>query len=282
MGNLIEFFKRNLHYFLLVLLLILCIVLIGKNISYNSYRFAQLCQNITNPIQKTWSELLRRFTLAQENEELTQQNIALMREQKNMFIIRDDTLSAQLPSAVSPAGEKIRLYDYIHAHVIYKTIDREINYIIVDKGTNDSICKDMAAVSTTGIVGVVSDVSKNFATIIPVLHPLSQISAIVQPANQLGAIVWEDTDPQIAFLKNIPQHMEIDVGDSVFTSGYSNIFPKGILIGTVKSITNGSKTGFLTIKVYLSTDFSKLNTIYLIANLHKSEIDCLKANFKNE
>lgn len=282
MGHLIDFFKRNLHYFLLVILIILGIILIDKNMSYDGYRFARFCQNITNPIQKTWSGILRRFRLTQENEALIQQNITLMREHENMFISKEDTTFSRINPDVSPNSTTSRLYDYTYAHVIYNTVGRTANYIIIDKGTEDGICKDMAAISTAGVVGVVSDVSRHFATILPILHPISQISSIVQPANQLGALAWGGKDPQIAYLQYIPQHLEINIGDSVFTSGYSNIFPKGILVGTVKEIVNSHKTGFLTVKVKLATDYTKLNTLYLITNLYKTEIDSLKANFKNE
>lgn len=282
MNNLIEFFKNNFHYFLLGILLILSFVMIGHSMSYDSYKFGNFCQSITGPIQKSWSETLHRFHLGQENEELTKQNIALLREQKNMFLYKSDTTLTKMSQIDSLHTTSIRMYDYTYAHVIYKTTDQTFNYIIVDKGAKDGIARDMAVTSTNGVVGVVSDVSSHFATVISLLHPDSRISAVVMPANQIGTVIWEGNDPEVAYLENIPQHLEINIGDSVLTSGYSNIFPKGILVGTVKAKYNNKKTSFLTIKVKLATNFNKLNTVYLINNIYKPEIDSLKANFKNE
>ncbi len=282
MNNLIEFFKKNFHYFLLAVLLVVSLVMMGKSMAYSKYKFARGCQNVVGPIQKSWSEMIHRFRLGKENDALTQQNIALMRERDNLFIQKEDTTLTMMSVADSLHPKRTRLYDYTYAHVIFKTTDQAFNYLIIDKGSGDGICRDMAVTCPQGVVGVVSDVSERFASIIPILHPDSRISATVSPINQVGTVVWEGTDPQVAFLENIPQHLEISVGDSVLTSGFSNIFPKGLLIGTVKEVSVGKNASFLTIKVRLAADFNKLHTVYLIENLYKSEIDSLKANFKNE
>ena len=247
MNNLIEFFKKNFHYFLFAILLVISIVMMGKSMSYSKYKFARICQSTVGPIQKSWSEMIHRFSLGQENDLLTQQNVALMREHENMFIYKDDTVMTKMSKVDSLHPKSMRLYDYTYAHVIYKTTNQAFNYLIIDKGSEDGISRDMAVTCPRGVVGVISDVSD-----------------------------------QIAYLENIPQHLEINIGDSVLTSGFSNIFPKGLLIGTVKEVSVGQNASFLTIKVKLATDFNKLNTVYLIENLHKAEIDSLKANFKNE
>ncbi len=282
MNNLIEFLKRNFHFFLFAVLLVVSLVMIGKSMAYSQYKFARICQSIVGPIQKSWSEMIHRFSLGQENESLTQQNIALLREQESMFIEKNDTVMTEMSKTDSLHPTSIRLYDYSYAHVIYKTTDQAFNYIIIDKGAKDGVTRDMAVTCPQGVVGVVSDVSDNFSSIISILHPDSRISATISPINQVGTVVWEGNDPRVAYLENIPQHLEINIGDSVLTSGYSNIFPKGLFIGTVKEVAVGKNASFLTIKVKLATDFRKLNTVYLIENLYKNEIDSLKANFKNE
>lgn len=282
MNNLIEFLKRNFHYFLLAVLLVLSSLMIGKSMAYDHYKFAKVSQSITGPIQKSWSGMLHKFSLGDENEALVQQNIELMREQENMFIVKDDSLFSEMSETDSIHTQSIRLYDYSHAHVIYKTTDQAFNYIIIDKGKKDGVVLDMAVTSPKGVVGVVGDVSDNFSSIISILHPDSRISALVSSINQVGTVVWDGKRPDIAYLENIPQHLDINIGDSVLTSGYSNIFPKGLLIGTVKEVSMGKNASFLTIKVKLATDFNRLNTVYLIENLYKQEIDSLKANFKDE
>ncbi len=282
MNNLIEFFKKAFHIIVLAVLLILSIVMLGTSLSFNEHSLARGVQSIVGPIQKSGAGMIHRFRLGPENEELVKQNIELMRERENMYIEKDDTTLTEMSQPDSLHHERIRMYDYTYAHVIFRTVDRAFNYMIVDKGAKDGICRDMAVLSPSGVAGVVTDVSSNFATVRPILHPESRISAVVTPANQNGTVIWEGDDPRVAYLEAIPQHSEINIGDSVFTNGYSNIFPKGLLIGTVKEVQVGNNASFLTIKVKLATKYTDIYTVYLVENLFKSELDTLKANFKDE
>ena len=86
----------------------------------------------------------------------------------------------------------------------------------------------MAVLCPEGVVGVVNDVSTHFASIISVLHSDSRISAKVYPANQLGNIIWEEGNTETANILDIPQHININKGDSVFTSGYFLRFSEDI------------------------------------------------------
>ena len=282
MNNLIEFFKKAFHIIVLAVLLILSIVMLGKSLSFNEYRLSRAVQSVVGPIQKSGAGMVHRFRLGPENEALVEQNIQLMRERESMFIEKVDTVMTAMSAPDSTNRRQVRLYDYTYAHVIFKTVDRAFNYMIVDKGSKDGIVRDMAVLSPEGVAGVITDVSPNFATVRPILHPESRISAVVTPANQNGTLIWEGTDPRVAYLEAIPQHSEINIGDSVFTNGFSNIFPKGLLIGTVKSVQVGNNASFLTIKVNLATHYTDVYTVYLVENLFKPEIDSLKAHFKDE
>ncbi len=282
MNNLIEFFKKAFHIIVLAVLLILSVAMLGKSLAFNDYSLSRAVQSIVGPIQKSGAGMIHRFRLGPENELLVQQNIKLMREHDNMFIEKTDTMLTAMSEPDSNNTKRVRLYDYTYAHVIFRTIDRSFNYMIVDKGSNDGISRDMAVLSPEGVAGVVTDVSPNFATVRPILHPESRISAVVTPANQNGTVIWEGSDPRVAYLEAIPQHSEINIGDSVFTNGFSNIFPKGLLIGTVKEVQVGNNASFLTIKVNLSTKYTDIYTVYLVENLFKPEIDSLKAKFKDE
>lgn len=282
MNNLIEFFKKAFHIIVLAVLLILSLVMLGKSLAFNDYSLSRAVQSIVGPIQKSGAGMIHRLRLGPENELLVQQNIELMRERDNMFIEKTDTLLTEMSKTDSNNTKRVRLYDYTYAHVIFRTTDRSFNYMIVDKGSKDGISRDMAVLSPEGVAGVVTDVSPNFSTVRPILHPESRISAVVTPANQNGTVIWEGSDPRVAYLEAIPQHSEINIGDSVFTNGFSNIFPKGLFIGTVKEVQVGNNASFLTIKVNLATKYTDIYTVYLVENLFKPEIDSLKANFKDE
>jgi len=236
-------------------------------------------QGVIGPVQKFANYFYRQFHYPSENAYLMQQNIELLKTKDNMFIFSEDTVYSVF------SGEnknKRRMYDITTAHVVFNTTHKLNNYIIIDKGKKEGVTHDMAVISPNGVVGVVSDVSENFSTVIPLLNPNSRVSARIIPINQIGTVVWIDPDPTIAQVIDIPQHLMVAIGDSAVTSGHSSVFPKDILIGTVIEKYDNPNNTFLTIKIKLAADFRNLHNVYLISNLYKSEIDSLKTKFKNE
>ena len=153
---------------------------------------------------------------------------------------------------------------------------------MLDKGSLDGVVCDMAVLSPNGIVGVVTDVSPHFATVTSLLNPNTRISAKVLPVNQLGTIAWHFGDPTCVYLEDVPEHISINVGDSVYTSGYSDIFPNNVLIGVVCEKSKMTTSSFLSLKVKLTTDFNHINTVYLVRNLYKEELEGLKSKMQDD
>jgi len=279
MNNLRDLIKRYFHLLVFLILQIAAIILIYQNSNYQHFVISTAAQNITGPIQNFANLFYKQFRYSSENEYLVKQNIELLREKDNMFITSSDSTC----SVFSGAGKnKRRIYEYSLAHVVFQTINKTYNYIIIDKGKNEGVTPDMAVLSPNGIVGVVSDVSNNFSTVISLLNPYSRVSARIIPINQIGTVIWVDNDPSVAEVIDIPQHLMVSVGDSVVTSGYSDVYPKDILIGTVIEKFDNPNNTFLTIKIRLATDFRNLYNVYLVSNLFKPELESLKLQLKNE
>lgn len=255
--------------------------MISKSLKYTSFALDRACQTLVSPINEAWYNVIRHFSFKAENEQLVQQNISLMNERNNAFTFKDDSVYTAVEKD-SNGRVKMRMYDYSCANIIYKTTDKTHNYIIVDKGRADGVTNDMAVLSAGGVCGVVNEVTEHFASIISLLHPDARISAKLLPANQIGTVLWDGISAKYAQLYDIPQHVPVSVGDTIVTSGFSNIFPKDILVGVVADVRETGHSSFLQIKVRLATNFSNVNTVYLIRNLYASEIDELKQNFKNE
>ncbi|MCQ2264021.1 MAG: rod shape-determining protein MreC [Bacteroidales bacterium] len=285
MGKLYEFIRRYFHVLLFIALAITGIVLIYQSTTYQRFAIGEATRTITGPVNAMSQKIVSHFNLSSENEGLVEQNLRLLREQKANFLVSSDSIStaeSEVTDTVTHRTTTKRLYDYSTANVVYNTIHRKHNYLMIDKGTEDGITRDMAVLSSRGIVGVVTDVSAHFATVTSLLHPNSNISAKVMPANQLGTIAWKFGDPTTAYLNDIPEHMSINVGDSVFTSGFSDIFPNNLLIGVISEKSKSPNNSFLTLKVKLATDFNHVNTVFLVRNLYKEEMDELKAEMEDE
>ena len=284
MNNLLVFLKRYFHVLTFVVLQVLCLVMISRTMNYPGFAIARATKVLTMPINWMCYSFIRHFNYSKENQYLTEQNLMLLNAQEGNFLVSSDSVTPVEGNYTDSLGrtKRVRLYEYTSANIIYNTIHKKNNYLIIDKGAEDGIEPDMSVLSAEGVVGVVSEVSRHFATVISLLHPDCQISAKVHPANQLGTITWRYGDPQSVYLEDIPEHLNINEGDSVLTSGYSNIFPSGILVGTVSEKSKDPTASFLTLKVKLATDFNHINTVFVVRNLYREELETLKSNMKED
>ena len=97
-----------------------------------------------------------------------------------------------------------------------------------------------------------------------------KVSARLKSNGYFGSLSWDGKEYKYAVLSEIPQHVTFGIGDTVETTGYSAIFPEGIVIGTVNGFEK-SGGDFYKIKVLLQTDFKKLHFVSVIGNIKKKE-----------
>jgi len=121
----------------------------------------------------------------------------------------------------------------------------------------------MGVASATGVVGVVVGVSPRFSVAMSLLNADFRLSASIARNDYFGSLAWDGLSHRYATLSEIPHHVSITEGDTIVTSGYSAIFPAGLLIGT---LTGEQERGgdFLSLKV-------KLSTVFLIGSLNREE-----------
>ena len=128
----------------------------------------------------------------------------------------------------------------IPAEVIARTPDSWTGSFLINKGFKDKINKDAAICSSSGLLGKVADVNKNNSTVMLLSHPAFRAGGMIKRNRINGVIVGIGNGR--AKIIYLPVNADIKIGDDVFTSEYSRIFPKGIAIG--KIITVGkSQTG---------------------------------------
>ena len=167
------------------------------------------------------------------------------------------------------------------AKVINNSTNKQYNFLILDKGRNQGIEPEMAVICKDGIVGVVKETSRNFSSVVSVLNREFFPNARLKRSGYFGPVEWPGKHYKRVVLKEIPLHVNIQQGDTVVTSGYSSIFPPGLLIGTVKSF-KPEEGIFYVITVELSTDFKRLSDVIVVKNLKREEQLQLEERLEND
>ena len=168
-----------------------------------------------------------------------------------------------------------QLYSYIPARVIQTSTNQINNYIYINKGRDQGITPRMAVIGPNGIVGIVKNVSNHFASLYSLLHSQVTVSARVRRDGSRGTIKWNGESPYYVSLEEITRQEPLHKGDTIFTSGVSRLFPDNIPIGTVDKFELKEPGNFYAITVKLSTDFKKLDYVYVVNNLAHGEMDTL-------
>jgi len=212
--------------------------------------------------QRVYSGITDYFHLKKVNNDLAQENQQL-HDRLNVLLALHDT--STLP-VIRKTG-----YDFVPAKVVGNSMYLNRNTMLLNKGTNDSIGKDMGVIAPTGLVGIVAEASENYCVILSLLNKATLISAKILPHNYTGTIHWDGSNTHTVILRDLPTHLYINIGDTIVTSGFSSIFPEGILIGTVQKYGMSQNKANYNVEVKLSTTFASLQWVYIIKNLADDE-----------
>ena len=88
--------------------------------------------------------------------------------------------------------------------------------------------------------------------------------------------VWDGKSPQFAVLEELPKHITYHKGDTIVTSGYSAVFPEGIIVGTIEGLARDMSDSFVSLRIRLTTNFSQLSNVRVITNSMKEQIEALR------
>jgi rod shape-determining protein MreC len=100
---------------------------------------------------------------------------------------------------------------------------------------------------------------------------MSRISCAIRDRNYFGYLNWDGRDPSVAFVEDIPRHAHFKRGEWVVTSGYSSIFPSGVMVGRIEKVFNSADGLSYKLQVRLSTDFGCLRDVCVISDQSFSE-----------
>ena len=265
MKNLIAFIAKYNHWFVFVILEAISAVLLFQFNSYQGSVWFSTANVAAGKIYAWNSEIESFFSLTKVNEELTQRNIYLEHQVTQL----SNSISKLTDDGSFLHSNQLQLlanYKLIPAKVVTNETNKRDNLITIDKGTADGIKKDMGVVSGTGVVGIVYMTSPHYSIVIPVLSSQSNISCTIEKRGYFGYLHWNGGPSSLAYVDDIPRHAKFRRGDNIVTSGYSSIFPEGIMVGKVGYVFNSADGLSYRVQVHLSTDFGRLRDVCVIAD----------------
>lgn len=244
----------------------ICGWLIVSNNSYQGALFFNSSNAFVAWVNTTATSVSDYFSLAESNQSLANENAQL----KQRLALLESTLRNNISDSVSISSEATQ-FEFFKAQIVNNSTQRMTNMITINKGAKHGVYKDMGIMGPEGIVGKVKDVSENFATVYSLLHVNLMTSVQLKSTGNFGTLQWDGVDQEYSKLLYVPRHVNVLVGDTVVTSGFNTIYPQGLTVGTVETVSITANDAFHSIRVKLAIDFDKISFVYCITNNKKKE-----------
>ena len=266
MRNLLDFLAKYHHWFLFLFLEVTSGVLLFNYNSYQGSVWLSSANVVVGKIYEWESKTASFFTLTKANEELAIRNFYLERQVDQLRRLYAEATRDTTTTERSEL-QFLSQYQLIPAKVVDNSLNKLENLMTIDKGRADGVEVDMGVACGNGVVGVVYLVGDHYSVVIPVLNASSsRISCAIRDRGYFGSLHWYGGDPTVAYVADIPRHAKFRLGEWVVTSGFSSIFPSGVLVGKIEQAYNSSDGLSYKLKVQLSTDFSCVRDVVVISD----------------
>ena len=276
MRNLLNFMYNYGYWFLFLLLEVIGFTLLFRFNNYQGSVGFTSANRMIGHFYNVSADISSFFKLHTINTELTRYNVELQAENQALRDALHKTVSDNALDALSLSLDK-QGYETIPCKVINNSLNYTNNYITLNKGTADGVEPEMGVVNGNGIIGIVYLTSEHFSLVMSLLHSKSSISCKFKHNDYFGYLKWKGKDSQFAYLEDVPRHALFQQGDTIVTSGYSAVFPKNLLVGTVDSISDSKDGMSYLLRVRLATDFANLSDAVVISNKYREEQRALEA-----
>jgi rod shape-determining protein MreC len=267
MGTLIRFLFKNVFTLMFIILEVFAFNLILSNNEIKNQRFANSTNTFFVYFQSKADFITDYFYLKEQNKALFEQlsfqkntSLTIYKTNNYRFLHNADT-------------NKILMYEYIPTEVIKNATHLKRNHFTLNAGSKQNVEVGMGVISPDGLAGVIREVSPNFSVAVSLLNIDLGVSAKLKYYDYFGTVKWAGESDTALLLEFIPNRINVAVGDTIITSGYSFIFPQNVPIGTISKVEKDVSTSFYRLQVKPSVEFQKLNEVWIIKNLLRKELD---------
>ncbi|MDF2987918.1 MAG: rod shape-determining protein MreC [Eubacterium sp.] len=204
-------------------------------------------------------------TLRAENKALKEEIDKLNNERTEYLRFKNENEDLK---NVLKLKEQLKDFEFMGANVIAKDTGNLFNIFLTDKGSTSGIGYNMPVITSKGLVGKVASSQPFSSKIISIIEDGSAVSAIVSKSRDL-VVVKGDLKlgkEGLCKLVYIPNDLDLSQGDKIETSGLGGIYPKGIIIGTVKEVRTGESDLDRYAIIQPAVDLRRLSQVVILKN----------------
>lgn len=281
MRNIFIFIRRYFTFLFFLILEGTCLYLLFSYNKYHNAAFMNVANEYSGSALERYNKVQYYFNLKRTNDSLVKENARLYNQLKQDFEIPDSSIRQIVDTIKVDSLNTYRKYEYLQAKVVGNSVSLPNNYIQIARGSSQHVEKDLGVIDiNNNVVGTVIDHSNNYGVIMSLLHKQSTISAKLKKSGESGSVIWDGEKPNYVIMKDINKSVKVTIGDSIVTSGFTDRFPYGLLIGRVTSLELDKRSNNYVIYIRTAANFYNLQYVYVIRNLKKDELQDIMKRVK--
>ena len=265
--------------------IVLVLLIAGMILLALSGFLTQVLGNVIDPIidvQKWVAErvqiIYEFFTIPRDVTQLRAENQALQDQvsllQTQIIQLEQDLKEADILYSLLGFARGRPEESYVAASVIGIDPSPFLQYVLIDKGSDDGISYNMPVVTEKGLVGRISAVTASAARVQLITDAGAMVNASVVEADVDG-IVQGSVTADIT-IEMISQEVELNVGQTVQTSGLGGNYPAEVTIGQILNVNKLENELFQSASIQPAEDFKNLQAVLVVATFRSSNIDPLE------
>lgn len=283
MRNIFLFIRRYFNFLLFLFLQILCLYFIVSYSKFHEAAFGNTANQFTGKINKRYNNIQYYFNLKKTNDSLVLANERLYNQLRTDLNISDSISTTQIDSLLIDSLVNSSQFIFRGAKVVANSVSTPNNFVVLDGGALKGFHKGMGVISAEGgVVGIITETSKDFSVVMSLLHKDSRISGKILKTGETGTVTWDGVEPNVLYMNGISKSVKVAKGDSIISSGFSTTFPKGLLIGRVEAAYTVPNTNFIKIKIRTQSNFYNIQYGYTIDNKNAAAINELLNHVKKQ
>jgi rod shape-determining protein MreC len=279
MGKIFLLIRRFATTIIFVILQIFCLAMVFNFNKHHNVIGQNAANNIAGKVHEQQAKIKGFFQLRAEADSIAAINAKLLNQNNNTNLILLDTSIKEVADyfAIDTIGnfKKVVHFVYKPAYVIYNTTNNDKrNYLMLARGKSQGVDNEMAVIgaATNAVVGKVVWANENYSYVMTMFHQKSIIPAKLKKTNENGIVTWDGKNNKQVLMRRIQSTVEIKVGDSIVTSGASDIFPENHLIGTIESFKTDKTTNEHVIVIKTAINYNHINYVQVVENKQQKEL----------
>ena len=265
MRNLILILRAYQKFFFFLVLEIICLATFVRHNNYQFQSYLHSARGVSGALYARKKKVTSYLNLREKNIALLVEN-AKLKSKLGIGIKKNplkDTSYSRL--IASDSVKQTVFYKYYPARVLNNTFDKKNNFLTLNIGSKKGVKKNMRVIGAQGVVGIITHVSSNYSLAASILSSQFSVSSKT-PEGTVSTVRWGGMrNPYYAQLSGIAQSEKLKKGDTILTSPFSR-FPPNIMIGRIVKKQKGGANSGTKYKIRLSTNFKKLNFVYVVVD----------------